>query len=88
MFGFFAVISPMIWRLIWGTKEYADFMSAKALFLTKPSVVAIRQEGGPNGKPKTTAVGKEAKQMLGKVPGNIEANSSHERRRYCRLHSD
>ena len=37
------------------------------------SVVSIRQEGGPNGKKTIQAVGKEAKQMLGKVPGNIEA---------------
>jgi rod shape-determining protein MreB len=35
--------------------------------------VAIRQEGGPNGKKTILAVGKEAKQMLGRVPGNIEA---------------
>jgi len=36
-------------------------------------VVAIRQEGGPSGKRTIAAVGSEAKQMLGKVPGNIEA---------------
>jgi rod shape-determining protein MreB and related proteins len=41
--------------------------------LDEPSVVAIRQEGGPNGKRTIQAVGKTAKQMLGKVPGNIEA---------------
>jgi len=35
--------------------------------------VAIRQEGGPNGKKTILAVGKEAKAMLGRVPGNIEA---------------
>jgi len=40
--------------------------------LDEPSVVAIRQEGGPNGK-KHQAVGKEAKMMLGKTPGNITA---------------
>jgi len=34
-------------------------------------VVAISQEGGPHGK-RTIPRGKEAKQMLGKVPGNIE----------------
>jgi len=36
-------------------------------------VVAIRQEGGPNGKKTIQAVGKEAKMMLGKTPGNITA---------------
>jgi rod shape-determining protein MreB len=35
--------------------------------------VAIRQEGGSNGKRTIMAVGLDAKQMLGKVPGNIEA---------------
>jgi rod shape-determining protein MreB len=34
---------------------------------------AIRHEGGPQGKKTIQAVGKEAKAMLGKVPGNIEA---------------
>ena len=41
--------------------------------LDEPSVVAIRQEAGPSGKKTIAAVGTEAKQMLGKVPGNIEA---------------
>src|ERR1700694_658196 len=48
-------------------------MRAKGIVLDEPSVVSIRQEGGPNGKKTILAVGKEAKQMLGKVPGNIEA---------------
>ena len=41
--------------------------------LNEPSVVAIRQEGGPNGKTTIHAVGHSAKQMLGRVPGNIQA---------------
>jgi rod shape-determining protein MreB len=41
--------------------------------LDEPSVVAIRQEGGPNSKKTIQAVGKEAKMMLGKTPGNITA---------------
>ncbi len=36
-------------------------------------MVAIRHEGGPQGKKTIQAVGHEAKAMLGKVPGNIEA---------------
>jgi rod shape-determining protein MreB len=48
-------------------------MRGKGIVLDEPSVVSIRQEGGPNGKKTILAVGKEAKQMLGKVPGNIEA---------------
>ena len=35
--------------------------------------MSIRHEGGPNGKKTIQAVGREAKAMLGKVPGNIEA---------------
>jgi len=35
--------------------------------------VAIRQEGGPNSKKTIQAVGREAKMMLGKTPGNIVA---------------
>jgi len=45
----------------------------KGVVLNEPSVVAIRTEGGPSGKRTIAAVGKEAKQMLGKVPGNIQA---------------
>jgi rod shape-determining protein MreB len=41
--------------------------------LDEPSVVSIRHEGGPQGKKTIQAVGHEAKAMLGKVPGNIEA---------------
>ena len=36
-------------------------------------MVAIRQEGGPNGKKTIQAVGLAAKQMLGRTPGNITA---------------
>ncbi|MBX7228125.1 MAG: rod shape-determining protein, partial [Burkholderiaceae bacterium] len=45
----------------------------KGIVLNEPSVVSIRQEGGPSGKQVIQAVGHAAKQMLGKVPGNIEA---------------
>ena len=45
----------------------------KGIVLDEPSVVAIRHEGGPNGRKVIQAVGREAKAMLGKVPGNIDA---------------
>ena len=48
-------------------------MRGKGIVLNEPSVVAIRQEGGPNGKTTIHAVGHTAKQMLGRVPGNINA---------------
>lgn len=49
------------------------YMRGKGIVLNEPSVVAIRQEGGPNGKTTIHAVGHSAKQMLGRVPGNIQA---------------
>lgn len=56
-----------------GTANTLIFMRDKGIVLDEPSVVAIRHEGGPHGKKVIQAVGREAKAMLGKVPGNIEA---------------
>ena len=56
-----------------GTANTLIYVRGKGIVLNEPSVVAIRQEGGPNGKRTIAAVGSEAKQMLGRVPGNIEA---------------
>ena len=56
-----------------GTANTLIFVRDKGIVLDEPSVVAIRHEGGPQGKKVLQAVGHEAKSMLGKVPGNIEA---------------
>jgi rod shape-determining protein MreB and related proteins len=56
-----------------GTANTLIYVRGKGIVLDEPSVVAIRHEGGPNGKKTIQAVGTEAKAMLGKVPGNIEA---------------
>ncbi len=56
-----------------GTANTLIYVRGKGIVLNEPSVVAIRTEGGPNGKRTIAAVGKEAKVMLGKVPGNIQA---------------
>ena len=56
-----------------GTANTLIYMRNKGIVLDEPSVVAIRHEGGPQGKRTLQAVGQEAKSMLGKVPGNIEA---------------
>ena len=56
-----------------GTANTLIYMRNKGIVLDEPSVVAIRHEGGPQGKRTLQAVGQEAKMMLGKVPGNIEA---------------
>ncbi len=56
-----------------GTANTLIYIKNKGIVLDEPSVVAIRQQTKPNGKAVIEAVGKEAKQMLGKVPGNMEA---------------
>ena len=56
-----------------GTANTLIYVRHKGIVLDEPSVVAIRHEGGPHGKKVIQAVGHEAKAMLGKVPGNIEA---------------
>lgn len=56
-----------------GTANTLIYMRGKGIVLNEPSVVAIRQESGPNGKTTIHAVGHSAKQMLGRVPGNIQA---------------
>ncbi|MDR2992035.1 MAG: rod shape-determining protein [Burkholderiaceae bacterium] len=56
-----------------GTANTLIYVRGKGIVLDEPSVVAIRHEGGRQGKQSIQAVGREAKQMLGKVPGNIEA---------------
>ena len=74
MFGIsYAVIFPIDLAIDLGTANTLIYVRGKGIVLDEPSVVAIRQEGGPSGKKTIQAVGKEAKQMLGKTPGNIDA---------------
>src|SRR5260370_6493509 len=73
MFGFLRSYFSNDLAIDLGTANTLIYMRGKGIVLDEPSVVSIRQEGGPNGKKTIKAVGKEAKQMLGKVPGNIEA---------------
>lgn len=56
-----------------GTANTLIYVRGKGIVLDEPSVVAIRHEGGPHGRKIIQAVGQAAKQMLGRVPGNIEA---------------
>lgn len=55
-----------------GTANTLVYASGKGVVLNEPSVVALRSE---NGKPTKTvvAVGTDAKAMLGRTPGSIEA---------------
>ena len=73
MFGYFRKYLSNDLAIDLGTANTLIYVRGKGIVLNEPSVVAIRQEGGPSGKKTISAVGKEAKQMLGKVPGNIEA---------------
>jgi rod shape-determining protein MreB len=73
MFGFLRKYFSNDLAIDLGTANTLIYVRGKGIVLDEPSVVAIRQEGGPSGKRTIAAVGREAKQMLGKVPGSIEA---------------
>ncbi len=51
-----------------GTANTLVHVKGKGIVLTEPSVVAIQSHTG-----KVLAVGEEAKQMIGRTPGNIIA---------------
>jgi rod shape-determining protein MreB and related proteins len=54
-----------------GTATTLTFVKGKGIVSNEPSVVAVQR--GNNGVKKVLAVGKEAKEMLGRTPGNIVA---------------
>ena len=54
-----------------GTANTLIFVRGQGIVLNEPSVVAIRMERGRGGPQSVAAVGAEAKQMLGRTPGNI-----------------
>lgn len=64
MFGFFT--KDMGIDL--GTANSSVYMKGKGIVLHEPSVVAIQRDSG-----QVLAVGEEAKQMIGRTPGNIVA---------------
>lgn len=55
-----------------GTANTLIYVRNKGIVLNEPSVVAIRQGGGGVNK-QVLAVGQEAKLMLGRTPGSIQA---------------
>src|SRR6187549_295976 len=73
MFGAFRRYLSTDLAIDLGTANTLIFVRDRGIVLDEPSVVSIRHEGGPSGKKTIQAVGHEAKAMLGKVPGNIEA---------------
>lgn len=54
-----------------GTANTLVYMKGHGIVLSEPSVVAVRRDA--RGISKVLAVGKEAKRMLGRTPGNIDA---------------
>ncbi|MES2354683.1 MAG: rod shape-determining protein [Pseudomonadota bacterium] len=73
MFGFLRGYLSTDLAIDLGTANTLIYVRGKGIVLDEPSVVAIRQEGGPNAKKTIQAVGLAAKQMLGRTPGNITA---------------
>jgi rod shape-determining protein MreB and related proteins len=73
MFGFLRSYLSNDLAIDLGTANTLIYVRGKGIVLDEPSVVAIRTEGGPNAKRTIQAVGREAKDMLGKTPGNITA---------------
>ena len=53
-----------------GTANTLIYVPEEGIVLNEPSVVAIRTH---NGQKTVTAVGSDAKRMLGRTPGNITA---------------
>jgi rod shape-determining protein MreB len=73
MFGFLRGYFSNDLAIDLGTANTLIYVRTRGIVLDEPSVVAIRQNGGPSAKKTIQAVGIEAKQMLGRTPGNITA---------------
>jgi len=54
-----------------GTANTLVYVKGKGIVANEPSVVAIQDDG--KGSKRILAVGKEAKQMVGRTPGTIRA---------------
>lgn len=54
-----------------GTANTLIYAKGKGIITSEPSVVAVKKDA--RGQKKVLAVGKEAKEMLGRTPGSIEA---------------
>jgi len=54
-----------------GTANTLVYVKGRGVIINEPSVVAVKKDS--KGGKKVLAVGKEAKEMVGRTPGNIEA---------------
>ncbi|PKM82991.1 MAG: rod shape-determining protein [Firmicutes bacterium HGW-Firmicutes-14] len=67
MLGLFGIFSKDM-GIDLGTANSSVYMKGKGIIVNEPSVVAIQRDSG-----QVLAVGEEAKQMIGRTPGNIVA---------------
>lgn len=56
-----------------GTTNVLVFMPGKGVVINEPSVVAVSRERGRRGADRILAIGKEAKEMIGRTPEDIIA---------------
>jgi rod shape-determining protein MreB len=56
-----------------GTANTLVYVKGKGIVLSEPSVVAVRKNARDRDRSRVLAVGREAKMMLGRTPGNIVA---------------
>ena len=73
MFGFITRYFSNDIAIDLGTANTLIYVKNQGIVLDEPSVVAIRYESVGSGTKAIRAVGVEAKQMLGRTPGNINA---------------
>src|SRR5258705_1133593 len=73
MFGFLRGYFSDDMAIDLGTANTLIYLRGKGIVLDEPSVVAIRQDSGPNSKKTIQSVGVAAKMILGRTPGNITA---------------
>ena len=65
------VLRPSPWFRLFGTANTVVYAKGQGMVVSEPSVVAVSRGG--RGVDKVRAVGKAAKEMLGRTPGNIVA---------------
>src|SRR5690606_6022296 len=71
MFDWISRIASRDLAIDLGTANTLIYMRGAGIVSNEPSVVAVQQDA--RGSKKVLAVGKEAKEMLGRTPGNIVA---------------
>ena len=71
MFGFFRNYFSNDLAIDLGTANTCVYVKGQGIVLREPSVVAVKNDS--RGNKVVLAVGQDAKRMLGRTPGNIEA---------------